>query len=177
MPNIEKYLTRISKNTKKNNKRNKKDWYQVGRYLTKGGRIKKLHNMNKVGARRTYQYYRIGKGDWEGPTQRKFSKMNAEKFSEVLRRREQLKGGTLLEFSSSSTNTADDIQEEVSCDNRSNDTHEEHVISAPQDREPGIQDEIYLQNVSAEEFLQVWDAWEYNDLQLTDDSRQIIADS
>jgi hypothetical protein len=163
MTNIKKYLARISKNTKKDNKRNKKDWYQIGAYLTKGGKIKKMHNMSKTGARRTYRYYRIGKGDWEGPTQRKFSKMNERKFNKVLRRRERLKGGTLLESSSVMVNTAEDIQEEISHDRRSNNAHEEHVITAPQDGAPGIQEEMFdLLNCTEEEFLQACNAWEYN---------------
>jgi hypothetical protein len=54
----------------------------------------------------------------------------------------------LLEFSSSSRNTAENIQEEISYDNCSNNIYEEHVISALQDREPEIQEDLSTRFIS-----------------------------
>ena len=93
-----KHLTNIRNNQGKHSSVIK-SWYYVGKHLSKGGKIPNQHSETKMAAKRTYQYYRHGKGDWEGPSPRKLSKMKAEKFRSVLRRREQSKRGTLLETS------------------------------------------------------------------------------
>ena len=85
------------KNTKKNAPQAKKQWYIIGKYLMRGGKITKYHNENKLVARRTYEYYGIDKGDWDGPSPRQLGKMNKDEYFEVLMGREQLKRGTLLE--------------------------------------------------------------------------------
>jgi len=94
---IEETLKKISKNVKKNNKKNKKRWYRVGKVLTKDNKKIKLHPEMKSSARRTYRYYGVNKEDWDGPSPRQLGKMRKEKFEEVLRRREQNRGETLLE--------------------------------------------------------------------------------
>src|ERR1043166_2686919 len=47
--------------------KNKKDWYKIGKAIKNGYRIK-LHNERKLTSKRTYQYYKVDKGNWEGPT-------------------------------------------------------------------------------------------------------------
>jgi hypothetical protein len=170
MSKIEKALKIIKKNKKEGNIKARKAWYRIGKYLCKGRKIE-MHKESKVGARRVYRYYRIGKGDWNGPSPRKFSKMNNEKFQQVLKGREQLKGETLLETGLDITApTAGDTQEVVTCDNRRDSqdceprreaAEEEQVI--PKDREPDLQGADDLQQMTAEQFLQACDAWEYNE--------------
>ena len=66
---VKELLHTITINTKKKSKRNKRNWYHLGRYVSKGNQILRA-NSSKIVARRTYQYYRINKGNWEGPTPR-----------------------------------------------------------------------------------------------------------
>src|SRR6266542_1447431 len=60
----------------------------------------KMHKETKVSARKTYQYYLKIKGDWDGPSPRKFGKMRKEKFMDLLKGREELEREILLAFSS-----------------------------------------------------------------------------
>ena len=84
---IRKIKKRISANTFKNNVNNKKDWYEIGRYLAKGIRID-YHNKMKLSARRTYQFYSIRHGDWNGPSSRMFGKMRQYQFEPLLNERQ-----------------------------------------------------------------------------------------
>src|SRR6266542_6945110 len=59
----------------------------------------KMHKETKVSARKTYQYYLKIKGDWDGPSPRKFGKMRKEKFWDLLKGREELEREILLAFS------------------------------------------------------------------------------
>ena len=70
---------------------NKKNWYKIGKRILQKFPVK-LHPESKTGARRTYQYYNIAKGDWEGPTTRKFGKMNKTSFDNALGERLLNKG-------------------------------------------------------------------------------------
>ena len=94
---ITELLKLIKDNTKKNCPINKRRWYKVGKYLANGGKIPKYNKENSKSARRTYYYYREGKGDWEGPSPRMLGKMVQKQFREVLKGREQAKREILLE--------------------------------------------------------------------------------
>src|SRR5688572_7663825 len=70
----------------------------MGCYMKHHGKLPfKWHKESQVAVRRAYQYYSIDHKDWEGPSPRKMIKMGREKFEELLRRREELKRGILLE--------------------------------------------------------------------------------
>src|SRR6185369_11187582 len=71
------------------NTANKKDWFEIGRYLAKGIRIE-YHNEMKLSAQRTYQYYSIRPDDWNGPSPRSFGKMNKDRFTQLLNERQQI---------------------------------------------------------------------------------------
>ena len=117
--------------------------------------------------RRIYQYYKIGKGDWEGPSPRNFGKMSATQFERVLKRREQSKRGTLLETEDVTVNTA----ETTDAESRRESHEQEHVMeiredtTAPQGSELAQQGEALelddLQGLDAEQFLLTCDIWEY----------------
>ena len=57
---IEELLHAIDNNTRKKSKRNKRNWYRLGRYVSKGKKIPRA-NSSQIAARRTYQYYKINK--------------------------------------------------------------------------------------------------------------------
>jgi hypothetical protein len=57
----------------------KKAWYKIGKVIWRGHKPK-LHKESQIGARRTYEYYSIRKGDWAGPSCRQFSKMSKYKY-------------------------------------------------------------------------------------------------
>src|SRR6185369_3409415 len=93
---FKKTMGMIKENTKKNTEKSKRDFYFIGWYLMNKGKLpEKWHNEGKIAARRTYQYYRTDIEDWEGPSPRKFEKMEKQKFKELLKGREELKGGIL----------------------------------------------------------------------------------
>ena len=48
---------------------NKKKWYKIGKVVIKSFKIK-MCSEGKLAAKRTYLFYNIGKGDWEGPSPR-----------------------------------------------------------------------------------------------------------
>ena len=75
--------------------KNKKDWYKIGKAIKNGHKVK-LHNEGKLATKRTYQYYKIDKGNWEGPTPWRFGKMVRKDFEEVLKGREP-RGEILLD--------------------------------------------------------------------------------
>src|SRR6266498_2307799 len=95
---IQNILKEIRQNLMLERLQNKKRWYKVGKYLLQGRKIK-LYQETKVSARRTYQYYSKIKGDWNGPSPRKFGKMRKEKFVDLLKGREELEREILLAFS------------------------------------------------------------------------------
>ena len=67
----------------------KKAWYKIGKIIWRGHKPK-LHKESQIGARRTYEYYSIRKGDWTGPSCRQFSKMTKYKYQiELLLRGEE----------------------------------------------------------------------------------------
>ena len=59
---MDQLLNKIKNNQKKNNPEMKKVWYKVGKALLNGNKLK-LNNESKVGARRVYRYYTLGKGN------------------------------------------------------------------------------------------------------------------
>src|ERR1043165_5589003 len=64
---------------KRSKNEQKKAWYKISKVLLRKHKLP-LHAESKVGARRTYRYYTIGKGNWLGPSCRQFSKMTKYKF-------------------------------------------------------------------------------------------------
>src|SRR5688572_9029147 len=91
-------LKRINRNTKINSDQSKRDHHFMGCYMKHHEKLPvKWHKEGQVAARRAYQYNSIDHGDWEVPSLRKMAKMGREKFEELLRRREELKRGILLE--------------------------------------------------------------------------------
>jgi hypothetical protein len=85
-PTVTELLRRIHLNTAKVNVENKKNWYKVGKLLLNGQKFR-WHNESKTGARRTYRFYSIMKGQWNGPSPRQFSKMKKSKFEELMSER------------------------------------------------------------------------------------------
>ena len=57
----------------------KQAWYKIGKVIWRGHKPK-LHKESQIGARRTYEYYSIRKGDWSGLSCRQFSKMTKFKY-------------------------------------------------------------------------------------------------
>src|SRR5688572_11530959 len=91
-------LKRINRNIKPNSEQSKKDYFFMRYYMKHQRKLpQKWHKESQVAARRAYQYYSIDHGDWKGSSLRKMIKMGREKFEELLRRREELKRGILLE--------------------------------------------------------------------------------
>ena len=56
-----------------------------------------------MSARRTYEYYRIGRRNWKGPSPRELGKINRHTYRTLLKGREEIEGETLLEVESSIT--------------------------------------------------------------------------
>src|SRR6266542_6690124 len=92
---IQNILKEIRRNLMKERLQNKKRWYKVRKYLMQGNKLK-MHKKTKISARRTYQYYSKIKGNWNGPSPRKFGKMRKEKFVDLLKGREELEREILL---------------------------------------------------------------------------------
>src|SRR3989337_1705812 len=165
---IRRALQMIKKNQSnaKTSVKLKKAWYRVGKAIHRGQKFK-FHPEKKLAHRRMYKYYKIGKGDWEGPSPRNFAKMSSTRFERVLKRREQLKRGTLLETEDVTVNTA----ETMDAENRRESHEQGHVmeisedIAAPQGNEFPRQSEalelvdlqgLDLQDTTVEEFLLTW---------------------
>jgi hypothetical protein len=143
---MEKLLKKISRHKKVGEVENKQRWYKVGRLLLKGETMNR-HKETKLAAKRTYIYYKVGKGDWEGPTPRKLSKIPEYKFAKLLKRREEAKRGTLLENDfPSDPISRDRTREQVS-----------QEVTRPQE-EPTVVEQ------SAESFV-LEEAWDWWDLQ------------
>src|ERR1044071_10401540 len=66
----------------------KKAWYKIGKIIWRGHKPK-LHKKSQIGARRTYEYYSIRKGDWSGPSCWQFSKMTRFKYELELTMRNE----------------------------------------------------------------------------------------
>ena len=64
-------------------RQNKKEWYKIGKVIIRGHQIS-LHKESKLAAKRTYMYYKVNKGNWEGPTPREFSKMRKSRYNELF---------------------------------------------------------------------------------------------
>ena len=79
--------SKVKRTTNKQYER-KQNWYKIGEVLSRGHTVK-LHKESLVAARRTYEYYSIERGNWEGPSPRELSKMNEEKFTRLLAERNQ----------------------------------------------------------------------------------------
>ena len=60
----------------------KKDWYKIGKRILQNFPMK-FHKESRVSARRTYMFYNIAKGDWEGPSPRELGKMKKEKWEQL----------------------------------------------------------------------------------------------
>jgi hypothetical protein len=144
---MEKLLKQISRHKKVGEEENKKRWYKVGRLLNEGEKMDR-HKETKLAAKRTYLYYKIGKGDWEGPTPRKLSKIPQYKFDKLLKRREESKRGTLLE---------NDFPND-----ESRDVAREREVPREEPREEIISTESNA--LSAESFVMA-EAWDWWDLQ------------
>ena len=65
MLTTEQLLERISNNMKKKSESAKRNYYRLERKIVKDKKKVKLHPEQKMSARRTYEYYRIGRGNWE----------------------------------------------------------------------------------------------------------------
>src|ERR1044071_9527757 len=57
----------------------KRAWYKIGKVIWRGYKVK-LHKESQIGAKRTYEYYSIRKGDWSGPSCQQFSKRTKFKY-------------------------------------------------------------------------------------------------
>ena len=112
--NLRPIILRIKLNRKTSTVQNKKDYYEVGKYLIKGGKLETLCKQTKWAARRTYKYY--DGVTWEGPTPRQLTKIKAADFENVLMGRERSRRGNLLEVMPTETR--------ISRDERSHDTPE-----------------------------------------------------
>jgi len=173
---IQRALQTIAKNqsTPRTSTKVKKAWYRLEKALKQEHKIK-LHPEKRLGVRRTYKYYKIGKEDWEGPSSRNFSKMSALRFGRVLKGREQSKRETLLEPSPEDTVTSGNVidiphDEEIPRDLESHEEipHDEHVMTAPEthDSEHVLPpDERVMtpqvhETITAEELLQGMDQWD-----------------
>src|ERR1043165_6947837 len=75
----------------------KKAWYKIGKVIWREYKPQ-LHKESQIGARRTYEYYSIRKGDWSGPSCRQFSKMTKYKYQIelVFRGEEFVEGNSSL---------------------------------------------------------------------------------
>ena len=78
--NITSYLPEIPKKSPEERKRG---WYKIGKVLWRGHKLQ-LHKESQVGARRTYEYYSLRKGDWSDLSCRQFSKMSRFKYKVEL---------------------------------------------------------------------------------------------
>ena len=81
----------------------------------------KLHKESQISARRTYMFYNIAKGDWEGPSPREFRKLKKEQWEQLCVDRIVNKGSwedPLLEESLSSATPTWPLKEGLvgSCD-------------------------------------------------------------
>ena len=73
---------------------NKKDYYQLGEYQQLRGKIQGISKDVRWAANRTYKYY--NGINFEGPTPRQLTKMKAEDFDLIVKRRQLSRGETLL---------------------------------------------------------------------------------
>jgi len=80
----------MKKPVRQNNKKyqRKANWYKIGEVISRGHKVK-LHKESMVAARRTYKYYSVDHGNWEGPSPRELSKINKEEFERLLAERRQ----------------------------------------------------------------------------------------
>src|SRR6185369_11507669 len=101
-----------------NQTRPRQEWYKVGKVITRGHKVK-MHGESKRAARRTYEYYGILKGNWEGPSPRQLGKMIKSEYLEYLNARKRL-AEELAEVegptSSRGGNMLEDVLQEVSRD-------------------------------------------------------------
>src|ERR1044071_264309 len=100
----------------------------------------KFHKESQVSARRTYMFYNISKGDWEGPFPREFGKMKKEKWEQLCVDRIVNKGpweDPLLEGNLSSAAPTWPLDEGLvgSCDFGLRESHDLQVAQ-PTDRRP-----------------------------------------
>ena len=98
----------------------KKDWYKIEKRILQKFPVK-IHKESRVSARRTYMFYNVAKGDWEGPSPREFGKMKKEKWEQLCVDRIVNKGpweDPLLEESLSSAASTWPLEEGLvgSCD-------------------------------------------------------------
>ena len=66
----------------------KKEWYKIGEVMSRGHELK-LYKSGKLSARRTYEYYSVDYGNWEGPSSRELSKKNETSYERLLAERKQ----------------------------------------------------------------------------------------
>ena len=149
---MKRILKKISRHKKVDHITNKKRWYKVGKYLRRGQKMDR-HKESKLAAKRTYLYYKVNKGDWEGPTPRKLSKIPQHKFDELLKRREEIERGILLTIESTSDQQSRDDARET-CD-------ESHVEERSHEETSGSTE---MQTQDAKNFL-LQKSWNWWDLQ------------
>lgn len=75
----------------------KEQWYKIGKVIKRGHKVK-LHKESQLAARRTYEYYSIGHGNWIGPTPRQFGKMYKSEFEEYLQQRQKVQDQVLFDY-------------------------------------------------------------------------------
>ena len=61
----------------------KKDWYKIGKVVFRKHKVQ-LHKESRCTALRTYEYYKILKGNWKGPLFCQLGKMIKAKYQEYL---------------------------------------------------------------------------------------------
>ena len=157
---LRKALKIVRENNKKNNKKAKKAWYYIGRYLMKGHKIANQHRESSLTARRTYKYYKIGKGNWEGPSPRQLGKLIEKKFLRVLKRREQSKRETLLEPGLTPEGTPGSVPENINGNEtitQENSPEEQVITTAPQIPQEEVRNP---QALTIEALNLIWDDWD-----------------
>jgi hypothetical protein len=86
----------------------KKNWYKIGKVICQGHKVQ-LTKRSIFAAKRTYLYYKINKGNWTGPSARKFSFMRLEEFNLHLNSRSEQ---TSLDMTLDEALTCWDMQED-----------------------------------------------------------------
>ena len=83
---------------------NKKDWYKIGKVILRKHKVA-IYKEGAVTTRRTYRYYSVDKGNWEGPSPRKLGKMPKKEFDKILVERKQSGSGITFEQVQNYVNT------------------------------------------------------------------------
>ena len=102
-------IERVKANRKISPLQNKKDYYQLGKFLKSVGNLEGISKNTKWAARRTFKYY--DGVNFEGPSPRQLTKMKAKDFNLVVKGRQQVEREALLEESPPRTELSRDQNE------------------------------------------------------------------